>query len=266
MFFNDGWSVANVYVGSFAKDKKTISINGTAEKYIDLVPYLTPLHAISGCDSVPIMYGIGKATALKAGKTSKFFHLGNSEADLRDVITEGNLFVAKGYGLQSICSYNKRQPIWLAKTNRSKLLAKPPALKSLPSTDEALDLNILSSHYVAVMWRNCPTDKPPVLVPCKIGLVLVNNEIQLRPRMLPDHVKISPDEVLKMTRCKCLVTHCKNNLCSCVLTTVQPAYKVVQIQRMSAYSVRSPGPDSCVCICSEIFIHIRNSLIRNFCF
>ena len=30
--------------------------------------------------------------------------------------------------------------------------------------------------------------------------------------------------------------------------TVQPAYKDVQIQGMSAYSVRSPGPDSCVCI------------------
>ena len=29
---------------------------------------------------------------------------------------------------------------------------------------------------------------------------------------------------------------------------MQPALKVVQIQGMSAYSVRSPGPDSCVCI------------------
>ena len=30
--------------------------------------------------------------------------------------------------------------------------------------------------------------------------------------------------------------------------TVQPAYKVVQIQGMCAYSVGSPGPVSCVCI------------------
>ena len=28
--------------------------------------------------------------------------------------------------------------------------------------------------------------------------------------------KNAPDEILKMTRCKCLVTHCKNNICSCV--------------------------------------------------
>ena len=30
--------------------------------------------------------------------------------------------------------------------------------------------------------------------------------------------------------------------------TLQPAYKVAQIQGMSAYSVASPGPDSCVYI------------------
>ena len=30
--------------------------------------------------------------------------------------------------------------------------------------------------------------------------------------------------------------------------TVQPTYKVVQIQGMSAYSVRSPVPDLCVCV------------------
>ena len=48
--------------------------------------------------------------------------------------------------------------------------------------------------------------------------------------------------------------------------TVQPVYKVVRIQGMSAYSVRSPGPDSCVFICDDIFIHIRDPLIRNFCF
>ena len=30
--------------------------------------------------------------------------------------------------------------------------------------------------------------------------------------------------------------------------TVQPAYKDVQTQGMSAYSVGSSGPDSCVCI------------------
>ena len=41
----------------------------------------------------------------------------------------------------------------------------------------------------------------------------------------------------------------KSHVSSRFSTTVQPAYKVVQIQGMSAYSVRSPDPDSCVCKC-----------------
>ena len=42
---------------------------------------------------------------------------------------------------------------------------------------------------------------------------------------------------------------------------MQPAYKVVQIQGMSAYSVRSPGPDSCVSI--GIGIGIGESRLYN---
>ena len=51
--------------------------------------------------------------------------------------------------------------------------------------------------------------------------------------------------------------------------TVQSAYKVVRIQGMCAYSVRSSGPDSCVCICDEIFIHTEilplGFLVPNLC-
>ena len=112
MFFNNGWSVANEYMDSFTKDEKIISINGTVEKNLDLVPYLIPLNAISGCDSVPILYGFGKGTALKAGQTMKLVHLGNSDAELQDFITEGKLLVANCYGLQSISSSNNCQSIW----------------------------------------------------------------------------------------------------------------------------------------------------------
>ena len=42
--------------------------------------------------------------------------------------------------------------------------------------------------------------------------------------------------------------------------TLQPAYKVVQIQALSAYSVGSPGPDSCV------FIGIGIGESRLYCF
>ena len=45
---------------------------------------------------------------------------------------------------------------------------------------------------------------------------LDNDGIKLRPRILPDQVKISPEKVFKITRCSCLVIHCKNSVYSCV--------------------------------------------------
>ena len=44
---------------------------------------------------------------------------------------------------------------------------------------------------------------------------LDNNGIKLMPLIHPDQVKIAPKKVFKMTR-RCLVTHCKINMWSCV--------------------------------------------------
>ena len=43
-----------------------------------------------------------------------------------------------------------------------KKAANPPALKSLPPTDEALELNFKRVHYASIMWKNCdPGNAPP---------------------------------------------------------------------------------------------------------
>ena len=49
------------------------------------------------------------------------------------------------------------------KTDGAKKIAKPPALRSPLPTDEALKMNSKLSHYVAFMWENCVTGKPPQL-------------------------------------------------------------------------------------------------------
>ena len=53
-----------------------------------------------------------KIIASKAGQTMKLVHLGNSDAELQDFITEGKLLGANCYGLQSISSSNNCQSIW----------------------------------------------------------------------------------------------------------------------------------------------------------
>ena len=47
---------------------------------------------------------------------------------------------------------NLRRTVWKRKTDSAKFSAKPPSLKRLPPTDEALDLNIMQAHYRAVLY------------------------------------------------------------------------------------------------------------------
>ena len=42
-----------------------ININETAKKHAEIVPSLIGAHALSGCDSVPKLYGTGKKTVIK---------------------------------------------------------------------------------------------------------------------------------------------------------------------------------------------------------
>ena len=95
------------------------------------------------------------------------------------------------------------------KTDGAKKIAKPPALRSPLPTDEALKMNSKLSHYVAFMWENCVTGKPPQLNSCEYVWEGNEKEESLRPTMLPTGIKISPDEILQTTCCKCVSTEWK---------------------------------------------------------
>ena len=62
-----------------------------------------------------------------------------------------------------------RLTLWTKKTDRAKRSAKPPDLKSLPPTNEALELNILRAHFQAMMWNNCVSGCPPNEDPCLVS-------------------------------------------------------------------------------------------------
>ena len=123
-----------------------------------------------------------------------------------------------------------RLTLWTKKTDSAKLSAKPPDLKSLPPTNEALELNILRAHFQAMMWNNCvngcPPNEDPFLVIfksfeprmesqfsvlctsklfrifSKFGWEKDSETKTLRPVMLSEGVEMAPEEVLKSTRLK----------------------------------------------------------------
>ena len=184
-FVSKDWSLTNVFMKSFNITKKVISINETVNKNLTLIPSLISAHAISGCDSVPMMFGVGKAKALEAIKSLPLKCIGSQNAPIDTVLTEGRIFVSKCYGMtESDSSKNRyylsytikflliihRYTIWSRKTDVAKLSARPPTLKTLPPTSESLDLNIRRAHYQALLWQASVTGNPPSLDPCQVKI------------------------------------------------------------------------------------------------
>jgi len=50
------------------KNTDLISIQKTVENHTEIMPYLPAYHVLTGCDTVPQMFRIGKKKAPKAGK------------------------------------------------------------------------------------------------------------------------------------------------------------------------------------------------------
>ena len=117
----------------------------------ETIPSLVALHALTGCDSEPMMYGIGKAKELKALKGTLLKCIGKKSSAMEDVVSEGFKFVASCYGRKDTNSSKNRQAIWMMKTDGARKGLNPPALKSLPPTNEALELNISRAHYTAIL-------------------------------------------------------------------------------------------------------------------
>ena len=64
-FFNQLSLTATVLMEATSEEWKVIDIGKTVVKHKDIVPFLIGGHALSGCDTVPQMFSIGKKTMLK---------------------------------------------------------------------------------------------------------------------------------------------------------------------------------------------------------
>ena len=127
-YLQSDWSQAEVYLEDFQAGKGIISITETVEKNKSIVPSLTALHAISGCDSVPRMFGIGKAKALSVTRKKPLMFIGKLEASKEDVIQEAKFWVLRVTNLNglphSLLSYGHLIPGERACTGRTCLIKK----------------------------------------------------------------------------------------------------------------------------------------------
>ena len=99
---------AELFMEGFKEGKNATSIKDSVKKHIDIIPQIMYMHAMAGCNCVPMMYGVGKKKALSIIKKSPLLHLGDQTAKEDDFINECKNFVANCYNGKSISSTDKR--------------------------------------------------------------------------------------------------------------------------------------------------------------
>ena len=104
-----------------------------------------------------------------------------------------------------------RYKVWRRKTETGKL-TQSFKLCSLPPTNESLEQNILHAHAQSAIWYASLLRDPPSLHLSNHGWDRDLKSKTLVPIMVPDNIKLAPDEILKRISCKCATKHCSVNI------------------------------------------------------
>ena len=203
-------------------ERTIVDINATVEKYSQFIPSLLALHALTGCDTVPKYYGIGKKKAFNALVKNELSlaNIGDIERTVDEILPVVGEFIALCYGVKSkkIRKQNMssiRYHLWNKKTKSSKI-STAPKLCSLPPTHEVFVENLKRGVSQCILWENSLLQDPPNIDFCEYGYYKDTLNRVLRPVMFPDGCNAVPPEVLKMFHCNCAADEpCSTNRCSC---------------------------------------------------
>ena len=161
----------NLFMGGTSAERSVVDIAATVRKHSPIITQLLAAHAISGCDTVAQLSGLGKATIVKnllKGPTLE--KLSDKDADIRDVIAEATRFIAICYGKKgdAISMSDVRYDVWLENTGR-KTVKKTPKLQSFPPTSESFSENIKRAYFQTCVEK-CTGQKSTWSWPNKLWL------------------------------------------------------------------------------------------------
>ena len=219
----------DLVMSSTISGRTVIDIKATTDRHKDIADQLLSAHALSGCDTVSQLYGIGKGTVLKAVRSGKRLDkLGSLDAPSEEITKEAASFIISCYGCKGSDMTLARHTIWANKM-ANKHLTSAPALKSLPPTADAFDLHVLRAHHQTAVWRSALDSDPIDLSPTDYGWTLDQVSQCFEPIPLPPDVSHAPLDVLQLIRCGCS----SNKPCSTA--------------RCGCYSARLPCSMFCAC-------------------
>ena len=163
-----------------SSQRTVVDIGKTVGKHKAIIPNLLAGHAITGCDTVPCMFRIGKISGLKVLNDGySLVSLGNQRANFEEVLQECTSFVAACYDCKGASAMSEvRLQVWNTKVSNAK--TSMPKLKSLPPTTEAFRENVKRAHLQACIWRCALDTDPPRLDPTKYGGVTVAQWVRRR--------------------------------------------------------------------------------------
>ena len=117
------------------------------------------MHALTGCDTVSALYGIGKGKDIKALRQGSIPRLlGDKDVKIDNLIDKAVPFVASCYGSKVTSSMSDiRFNVWQRKTACGR--SNSFKLASLPQTSAAFYLHVQRAQYQACLLVSLnPTD------------------------------------------------------------------------------------------------------------
>ena len=197
--------------------RAVIDIGATAQQHSHIAGHLLAAHALTGCDTVAFMWGIGKAKAVKVLlPRCNLLKMGNTDMPMDEVLLEATQLVARCYGWASSESMSAtRYEVWIGKPSKRKVTGAPK-LKSIPPTSsEAFEQNVRRAHFQVSVWKAALEKDPPELAPTNFGWEKDEASRSLLPVTISG-VALAPMDVLNVTSCGCATDQpCATIRCMC---------------------------------------------------
>ena len=200
------------------QQRSHIDIKATVQAHHAINPSLLGAHALSGYDSVPTLFGIGKGTVLKkhVAAPDSLTNLGSLDAPLPDVVDQATKFMGTCYGskVNGMTTSDIRYQVWATKFGNTATPA--PKIQTLPPLTESFTENVKKADLQMCTWMAALLPDPPSADSLEYGCVKHELSKSLIPRTIPDSMKLALDEIMSLIKCNCEgANQCRNMQCSC---------------------------------------------------
>lgn len=207
-----------MYMSSPIQNRSHID-KATIQAHRAIVPALPAAHTLSGCNTVPSYFGIGKGTVLRVLKAApnSLSQLGCPDASLSEVVDEATKFIGNCYnkGLKENTMSDNRYKVWTTKFG--KTITSTPKFETLPPSTEAFTENVKRAHLETCIWKCAVLQDPAEMDPLQFGYIKHKPSRSVIPTTVPEGVPLAPDIIMTLIKCGCEGSPpCKNLNCSCI--------------------------------------------------